>query len=1344
MKQRTKVFQGKIRNRFRAAFLLLVFLVPLAAGFFTTEKVDAASWTSDYYFYVSIANGPEETATKMSRLKVYVKGDLGKPWDYDHYQRSGVSNKYTAQVRAELVDARDNRITNNAANNPYGLSLANANDEATSGDITVKMGLDNSKDANGEKKDGAGNKVAKGSYYNILVDIPFVYNQPEWEILDSTNHSDKQVGYRFNPHEYNWWNGAPENGTWAESNTIEKNAVSSVDQTCHFTMQVNLMNTGFYEVEDDDPHAKYELIMTKPKLNITYDVNGGSWSDESATEKKSGGTVTYNEEHKTWAASKVSRIGYHLVANKQWKTGSDEYTASEKYAANELKDIEDTYKLSAAVTLKANWEKNTCTVHYNGNGADGGGTQDSDHVYKDGTTFSANGFTRTGYTFTGWNTERDGSGDTFKVTDKVTGTGWMDNATGFRKTVYAQWKAVPVKYEVYLHANSPIDQIASWKVSNTWKPGNGAAVNAATTYNAPNFSFIHKTYDASKSYSLPKSAGNIKIDEYACLANGWYTEASGGDYIANGTVSAADLARYIGPDGAVHLYARWAGNYELYCHANSPTGVVDKWWIGENWILNNSGTKAPEGGITYTALPGDSYIHRTIKGTTEYTVPNAANSVVSGYYHTETGWWTADGVYVPNEKKTGAALAVYANDNNEIHLYAHWTGTSHTLTFDANGGNVGTPSVTLTYGSSNYSDVSWNQPTRENHTFLGWYTSASGGTQVYSANGYCTNEGTYWSGNICVYDGDYTVYAHWKRNTYTVKFDGNEATGGSMSEQTYDYGVEYYLPQNAFSKTGHTFTGWNTKADGTGDGYGDKEKVKDLGDVTLFAQWRVNYYDVTLHAGNGIVSVSGGGRYAYGSTVHISATVKDGYHWLNWTGTCNVPDQNYSFQMPANGVDLTANGEANRYTIVFHPNDGAEVTHINSIDTSYDQNVTLPNGADAYVKYTLDGVNVTSEVLSGSIRLSALELEEEESETDLETEASLEDGTEDGQNESEMTGTRKEPEDAELAGTAEQSTDDIETVADMEEMRAAERQVDAAENQEESPDGETEMAAQSNRTDVMEAGMEIDQEEELKTVSTPSAGGVSRPYPSVFMGWSLEAGKDSFVPQWKAGETLAASVLAEAAGVVLQDGATITLYANWDDCPWIQAVDLYYTLEQAQSGYITQNEILSHATASDREDGTPILPGFHDNGTSFSIPDYSPTDFTQFQQDGSCTENLTVVDSVGSTYEKQITVYIVDTTPTAVKPEGTTRFISREYYNAAYEEGGLAENSVWKTNPEYQVALLRAFDNIENDRPIMTFVFSREVLLEMKEYVKEHGVGNSKEPGALQGFYNQFLAPNRR
>lgn len=255
-------------------------------------------------------------------------------------------------------------------------------------------------------------------------------------------------------------------------------------------------------------------------------------------------------------------------------------------------------------------------------------------------------------------------------------------------------------------------------------------------------------------------------------------------------------------------------------------------------------------------------------------------------------------------------------------------------------------------------------------------------------------------------------------------------------------------------------------------------------------------------------------------------------------------------------------------------------------------------------------------------------------------------------------------------------------------------------------------------------------------------GESQRGYPSVFLGWSLEKGENRAIAQWKAGTTVKVGELADILGVAEQDGAQITLYAAWDDCPWIQATDRYYTLEQAQSGFITQEEILRYATAFDREDGSPIAPGFHENGTSFSIPDYSPTDFTQLQQEGCATENLTVVDSVGNVYEKQITVYVVDTTSVAVKTEGTTRFIDEHYYNQPYENGGLEEQSIWLTDSEYVETIQEAFDNIRNDKAIQTYYFTHEDVLQMKEFIEVHGVESMKDPDVLQEFYNRFLALN--
>ncbi len=73
------------------------------------------------------------------------------------------------------------------------------------------------------------------------------------------------------------------------------------------------------------------------------------------------------------------------------------------------------------------------------------------------------------------------------------------------------------------------------------------------------------------------------------------------------------------------------------------------------------------------------------------------------------------------------------------------------------------------------------------------------------------------------------------------------ANGGSGSTQAVKgaVGAKVTVPANAFSRTGHTFTGWNTKANGTGTAYKPGAQYT-LGssDATLYAQWKLNTYTV--------------------------------------------------------------------------------------------------------------------------------------------------------------------------------------------------------------------------------------------------------------------------------------------------------------------------------------------------------------------------------------------------------------------------------------------------------------------------------------------------------------------
>lgn len=58
-----------------------------------------------------------------------------------------------------------------------------------------------------------------------------------------------------------------------------------------------------------------------------------------------------------------------------------------------------------------------------------------------------------------------------------------------------------------------------------------------------------------------------------------------------------------------------------------------------------------------------------------------------------------------------------------------------------------------------------------------------------------------------------------------------------MNKITAESGIEIAITENSFTKAGWTFSGWNTKSDGTGAPYKDKTKITLTADVILYAQW---------------------------------------------------------------------------------------------------------------------------------------------------------------------------------------------------------------------------------------------------------------------------------------------------------------------------------------------------------------------------------------------------------------------------------------------------------------------------------------------------------------------------
>lgn len=75
------------------------------------------------------------------------------------------------------------------------------------------------------------------------------------------------------------------------------------------------------------------------------------------------------------------------------------------------------------------------------------------------------------------------------------------------------------------------------------------------------------------------------------------------------------------------------------------------------------------------------------------------------------------------------------------------------------------------------------------------------------------------------------------KTTYTVIFDANGGNG-TIASISVEEGSEITLPENTFTKTGYSFAGWATYADGNVL-YSDKAKIPITGNIMLYAKWTV-------------------------------------------------------------------------------------------------------------------------------------------------------------------------------------------------------------------------------------------------------------------------------------------------------------------------------------------------------------------------------------------------------------------------------------------------------------------------------------------------------------------------
>lgn len=107
-------------------------------------------------------------------------------------------------------------------------------------------------------------------------------------------------------------------------------------------------------------------------------------------------------------------------------------------------------------------------------------------------------------------------------------------------------------------------------------------------------------------------------------------------------------------------------------------------------------------------------------------------------------------------------------------LYPSFSAKTYTLTVNPNGGlingdgNSKVLDTKLCFDTGNCCDINYLKPTRKGFEFLGWYDAPENGNIVYDSNGKCINNGNYWKESSYINPNDLTVYAQWKKVSYSA------------------------------------------------------------------------------------------------------------------------------------------------------------------------------------------------------------------------------------------------------------------------------------------------------------------------------------------------------------------------------------------------------------------------------------------------------------------------------------------------------------------------------------------------------------------------------------------------
>ena len=300
------------------------------------------------------------------------------------------------------------------------------------------------------------------------------------------------------------------------------------------------------------------------------------------------------------------------------------------------------------------------------------------------------------------------------------------------------------------------------------------------------------------------------------------------------------------------------------------------------------------------------------------------------------------------------------------------------VTLDKNEGTGGISSVTATPGSAMPTISSSDLPTRAGYTFDGYWTTGTGGTKYYNADG--SSARTYTDTSVT------KLYAHWVAKDYTVKYNGNKPGNASSNptnvpaDETWTYDKNKNLA-NGPSLTGWEFAGWYKESSCStwvGAGGQSKKNLATGGTVTIYAGWQAITYNVSYNANkpanatSSVTDLPSQATWTYDSNATLGSAPKlTGWTFGGWykDEACTIKAGNAGQTLtkpnytPTKNttIPLYAKWTANTYGIVYNGNKPAKApTNYNVTDLpaattwTYDNNATL-GSAPKLTGYEFDG-----------------------------------------------------------------------------------------------------------------------------------------------------------------------------------------------------------------------------------------------------------------------------------------------------------------------------------------------------------------------------------------------------